>query len=171
MHRKLKRICLGFIIAMACTTPIFAQQTGTAQQDNADAEVRQRGRMRGQRGGKRDHKMMGMMRALREVNLTDAQQLQARAILERFAQSTQPQREALRQLHAQREEGMPSDETSTRAKQLRGEIRESMQQARAEIVGILTTEQRAKFEQMEMERKARHEERRGRRRAERENEQ
>lgn len=165
LYSKLKKVCLGLVIALACTGAAFAQQDG--EHGNMQREGR-----RGRPGHGRDHKMMGMMRILRELNLTDSQQQQARVIIERFAQSIQPQREALRQLHGQYEQGTtPSDDTRSRAKQLRGEIREAMQRARGEVVAILTAEQRTKLEQMELERKSRHEERRGRRRAERENEQ
>ena len=171
LNSKLGGVCLGLIIALASGAgAAFAQQTGTAQQDDAPAKMRREGR-RGERGGKRRHKMMGMMRALRELNLTDAQQSQARAIFERFAESVRPQREALQQLHGQYDQGTPSEETRERARQLRGEIRETMKLAHAEVVSILTPEQRARLEQMELERKSRHEERRARRRSQQENEQ
>lgn len=171
LHSKLRGVCLGLIIAVASGAgAAFAQQAGTAQQDDAPTKMQREGR-RGERRGKRDHKMMGMMRVLRELNLTDAQQAQARAIFERFAESTRPQREALQQLGGQYEQGTPSEETRARAKQLRGEIREAMKLARTEVVAILTPEQRTSLEQMELERKARHEERRARRRSQQENEQ
>lgn len=170
LYGKLKGVCLGLVIALAYAGAAFAQQTGTGQQDGERGQLRREGR-RGRPGHGRGHKMMGMMRVLRELNLTDAQQQQARAILERFAQSIQPQREALRQLHGQYEQGTPSDDARNRAKQLRGEIREAMERARGEVVAILTAEQRTRFEQMELERKSRREEWRGKRRAEQENEQ
>ncbi|HEX8494109.1 MAG TPA: Spy/CpxP family protein refolding chaperone [Pyrinomonadaceae bacterium] len=168
LYSKLKGVCLGLVIALAFgASAAYAQQTGTAQQDGAPDRMQREGR-RGERGGRRGHKMMGMMRALRELNLTDAQQSQARAISERFSESTRPQREALQQLY---EQGTPSEETRARAKQLRVEIREAMQRARGEVVAILTPEQRTKLEQMELERKARHDERRSRRRSQQDNEQ
>ncbi len=169
LYGKLKGVCLGLVIALACGTgAAFAQQTATPQQQ--DGQMRREGR-RGERGGKRTERhMSGMMRLLRELNLTDAQDLQVRAALERFAESTRPQREAFRQLHEQGDEqqGAPSAETRERARQLRVEMREATQRTRADILAILTPEQRTKFEQMEQERKARHEEWRGRRRAEQE---
>jgi Spy/CpxP family protein refolding chaperone len=171
LYGKLKVVCLGLIIVVACSGAAFAQQTETTQRQDTERSMQREGR-RGRRGGPgRDHQMMGMMRTLRELNLTDAQQQQTRAIIERLAQSTQPQREALRQLHEQSEQGTPSDETSNRAKQLRGELREAMQRARGEVAAILTAEQREKLERIEQERKARHEQWRGKRRAEQENEQ
>ena len=171
LYSKLKGICLGLIFALSMGAgAAFAQQSDAAQQENAPGQMQREGR-RGERWGKRGHKMMGMMRVLRELNLTDAQLAQARAIFERFAESTRLQREALQQLRGQHEQGAPSEETRARAKQLHGEIRDAMQRARAEVVAILTPEQRTKLEQMEQERKARHEERRARRRSEQDNEQ
>jgi Spy/CpxP family protein refolding chaperone len=169
LYGKLKGACLGLVIALACGTgAAFAQQSATPQQE--DGQMRREG-LRGERGGKRgDRHMAGMMRLLREVNLTDAQDLQVRAALERFAESTKPQREAFRQLHEQGDEqqGAPSAETREQARRLRGELREAMQRTRTEILAILTPEQRTKFEQLEQERKARHEQWRGRPRAEQE---
>lgn len=173
LYGKLTKVCLGLVIAMAClATTAVAQQTATGQQDNAPESMQREGR-RGPRGkGRRDHRMMGMMRGgLRDLNLTEAQQQQARAIFERFGESVRPQREALQQLRTQAEQGASAEDIAGRAKQLRGEIREAMKGARSELVNILTPEQRAKFEQAQQERKARHEERRGRRRAQEENEQ
>jgi Spy/CpxP family protein refolding chaperone len=104
--------------------------------------------------------MMGMRRTLRELNLTEAQRQQTRAIMERFVETTKPQREALMQLREQREQGATDGQLAERAKQLRGEIRAAMKSAHAEVVGILTPEQRAQLEQIQQERKARHNERR-----------
>ncbi|HEY0405190.1 MAG TPA: Spy/CpxP family protein refolding chaperone [Pyrinomonadaceae bacterium] len=169
---KLTKISLGLVIALCCAAGAFAQQPA-GQQDSAPGRMqRERGARRGGPGEGRGHQMGGMMRALRELDLTEAQQQQARAIIERAAESTKPQREALRQLHEQFEQGAPSSEANAeRAKQLSGEIREAMQKAHTEILSLLTPEQRAKLEQMKQERKARHEERRERRREQQDNEQ
>jgi protein CpxP len=116
--------------------------------------------------------MMGMRRALSELNLTDEQQQQAHAIFERFAENTKPQREALQQLREQFEQqGAQTEETSQRARRLRTEMHEATQKARAEILAILTPEQRTKLEQMEQDLKAKREERRNRARGQQENEQ
>jgi periplasmic protein CpxP/Spy len=159
LYTKLKGACVGLMIALACAGVGVAQESGRAEQQRDVGRMQREGR-RGERG--RGHKMMGMMRGLRELNLTEAQQQQVRAIMERFAEATRPQREALMQMREQREQGATGEQTSERAKQLRGEIREAMQRGRAEIAAILTPEQRARLEQMEQERKARHEERRQR---------
>ena len=163
LYSKLTKIGLGLIIALCCAASALAQQTATGQEESAPGRMqRERGTRRGGPGRGRDH-MRGMMHALRELNLTDAQQQQARGLIERAVESTKPQREALRQLHEQSEQGSQSDATAERAKQLRGEIRESMERAHNEILALLTPEQRTKLEQMKQERKARHEEKRERR--------
>jgi periplasmic protein CpxP/Spy len=159
LYSKLKGVCLGLVLILACAGLGQAQQGEQAQQDNAPGIKEREGR---HGGHGRENKMMGMMRALREVNLTDAQRQQTRAIFERFVENTRPQREALEQLRQQYEQGATAEETSERAKQLRGEIRTAMQSARTEVLALLTPEQRTKFEQVEQEMKARHEEKRNR---------
>jgi Spy/CpxP family protein refolding chaperone len=170
---KLTKISLGFIIALCCAASALAQEQPMGQQDSAPGKMqRERGARRGGPGEGRERRLGGMMRALHELDLTEAQQQQARAIIERSAESTKPQREALRQLHEQYgQDGAWSEANTERAKQLGGEIRESMQRAHTEILALLTPEQRAKLEQMKAERKARHEERRARRRSEQEEKQ
>jgi Spy/CpxP family protein refolding chaperone len=46
---------------------------------------------------------------------------------------------------------------------LRAEMNQAMKNTRAEMLAVLTADQRAQFEQLVKERKARHEEMRGRR--------
>ena len=173
LNSKLTKISVGLVIALCCAASAFAQgERPAGQQDSAPGRMqRERGARHGGPGEGRGPRMGGMMRALHELDLTEAQQQQARAIIERAAESTKPQREALRQLHEQFEQGTPSsDPNAERARQLRGEIRESMERAHTEILSLLTPEQRAKLEQMKQERKTRQEERRSRRRAQQENE-
>lgn len=162
LYSKLKRVCLGLVIAVAGAGVVAAQETGTTQQDGAPAKMQREGQ-RERPGRRREHGIMGLRRDLRELNLTEAQQQQTQAIFERFAESIKPQREALERLRVQYEQGATAEETSEKAKQLRGEIREAMLRSRSEVIALLTPEQRTKFEQMEQERKARHEERRSRR--------
>jgi Spy/CpxP family protein refolding chaperone len=162
LYTKLKGACVGLMIAVACAGVGLAQQPDRAQQESEAGRVQREGR-RGERGRGPDHKMMGMMRGLRELNLTEAQATQTRAIMERAVEATKAQREELMRLREQSEQGTTTAQTSERAKQLRGEIRDAMGRGRAEITALLTPEQRARLEQMEQERKARHEERRKRR--------
>ena len=94
-----------------------------------------------------------------ELNLTEAQRDQSRAIMQRRLESTKAQREELSRLGEKRAAGAITAEDSARAKALRDSIRSSMEAARAEMVGILTAEQKAKLEGLKAERKAKHEER------------
>lgn len=167
LRNTLTKVCLGLIIALGCAGVALAQQPGQGQQQDSAPNRMQREGRRGARGERREH-MMGLMRALRELELTEAQRQQARTIIERAVENTRPQREALQQLREQYKQGATAEETGERAMKLRAEIRESMKSAHDEIVTLLTPEQRAKLEQMEKERKARHEEKRGLRRGERE---
>ena len=106
----------------------------------------------------------GTLRALRELNLTETQQQQARTIMERFVASIQPQREQLKQLREQGRDTEPSADVREKAKALREQIHQSEQNMRTEILAILTQEQRTRLEQIEAERKARRDQMRERRR-------
>lgn len=153
-------LVLGLVFT--CGAAAFAQQT---QQPRGDASTQQEpmGRM-GRRGGMRGGGgMHGMGRLLQELNLTDAQKQQAHAIFERYGASSQTQREELRQLMQKRQEGTLTADDELRARTLRKELHDSMQNMRTELGGILTPEQRARLEQTEKERKARREEMRQRR--------
>jgi len=114
-----------------------------------------RGRHKGREGmGRRGP---GMGRLPRELNLTDAQREQSRAIMQRRLESTKGQREELFKLREKRIAGTFTAEDGTRAKALHEEIRASMEGARAEMAGVLTAEQKAKLEGLKAERKAKHE--------------
>lgn len=126
-----------------------------------------RGRQKGREGMGRRGPGMGH---LRELNLTDAQREQSRAIMQRRLESTKGQREELFKLREKRIAGAFTAEDGARAKALHEEIRASMEGARTEMAGVLTAEQKAKLEGLKAERKAKHELRikeRGERRKER----
>ena len=114
------------------------------------------------KAGRRHHRLPSL-RLIQELNLTDAQKTQARTIVERFKTNIEPQRQALRELHNQREQVVVSDDIKQRATTLRGEIRASMMGAHSELLTILTPEQRVQYDQMEQQWKTRREETRARR--------
>lgn len=99
----------------------------------------------------------GMGRLPRELNLTDAQREQSRAIMQRRLESTKVQREELFRIREKRIAGTFTAEDGARAKALHEEIRASMEGARTEMAGVLTAEQKAKLEELKAERKAKHE--------------
>jgi Spy/CpxP family protein refolding chaperone len=101
----------------------------------------------------------GMGHMLRELNLSEEQRQQGRAIMQRRLQSTKTQREELFKLREKRIDGTFTAEDEARAKALHQEIRTAMQGVREEMAGLLTAEQRAKLEQMKKERKERMEQR------------
>jgi hypothetical protein len=103
------------------------------------------------------------MRILRELELTEAQTRQARTIIENHKAAIEPQRQELMKLREQREQGADQADLRSRAKALREQIHESAKDMRAQLLSILTPDQRARLDQMETEFKARREEWRKRR--------
>jgi Spy/CpxP family protein refolding chaperone len=127
---------------------------GTFRQDRMERKERHRERM-GRHEGMDGHRRGGHF--LRELNLTEEQRQQSRAIMQRRLESTKSQREELFKLREKRIAGTFTAEDEARAKALHQEIRSSMEGVRAEMEGILTAEQKAKLEQLKQERKAKHE--------------
>lgn len=113
---------------------------------------------RGQREGRHHERgrraELGLMR---ELNLTEDQKQQQRAIMERNLEGIKGPREELFKLREKRMQGTFTADDEARAKELRQEIHNVMQRLHIEVEGILTAEQRAKLEQLKTERKARHE--------------
>jgi len=107
----------------------------------------------------RGHERRGMGRfgraplaGLRELNLSDEQQKQVRAIMERNVNNTKALREELRTLGQKRFEGTLTPEEQARAKDLHQQMAQSMKSAMTEVQGILTAEQKAKLEEFRQER-------------------
>ncbi|MBD0373282.1 MAG: Spy/CpxP family protein refolding chaperone [Pyrinomonadaceae bacterium] len=151
-------LALGLMLCLGAS--VFAQQPqgggrGPGAQQGREGREGREGRRRGGPG-------FGL-RGLRELNLTDAQKEQAHAIFDRYAATIRPLREQLMALREQSRAGNAPANSEEQAKALRERIRESEKAMRAEILGILTPEQRTKLEEMEKERKSRRDEMRKRR--------
>jgi Spy/CpxP family protein refolding chaperone len=101
----------------------------------------------------------GMGRLMSELNLSEQQRQQRRAIMERRLESTKVQREELFRLGDKRKAGTFTPEDEARAKALHQELRSSMETVRSEMAAVLTAEQRAKLEELNKERKQRREQR------------
>lgn len=166
MSWKSKLTGTSLALALAGT---FGGAASFAQDANANMTQQQQTERRAKRHDKHDREGMQIMRALAKLDLTAAQQQQVRAIAERYAASTKPQREQLRQLHEQAQDTTASADLKAQAKQLRSELRDSATRMRAEVVTVLTAEQRTKLEQMEQEMRAKHRERREQKRNNMEN--
>ncbi len=116
----------------------------------------------GMRGGMRGGGRQGMeRRALNRLNLSEAQRGQLRDIEARYAQGFKARREEMRQLmELRRDGGTLTPEQQERAAKLRTELRESGERMHAEVLALLTPEQREELKQMREEGRARREERR-----------
>lgn len=133
---------------------------GTYRRDRIERGERRRERM-GRREGSGGHDRTarrrlggGMGHLMRELNLSDEQRQQGRAIMQRRRESTKAQREELLKLREKRNAGTFSVEDEARAKALHQEIRAAMEGVRSEMAGILNAEQKTRLQELEAERKA-----------------
>jgi Spy/CpxP family protein refolding chaperone len=160
MVKTTKAIIVSLIFGVTIGAVAFAQQPSPQNQNPTPGAQRQPGfGQMGKRRAMRRRGMMGKFRALRQLNLTEAQQQQARTIIQNNLanQNTKAAREELAKLHIQRREGTLTPEQIARAKELRKQVRESRQGVRNQLAGILTPEQKAKLEEMIKNRRANHE--------------
>lgn len=159
-------------IILACGMGTFAQEpqpqsetaprpNGSFQRDRIERMERHRERMGGREhmGARRGRRRGGMGHLMRELNLSEEQRQQGRAIMQRRLESTKLQREELFRLREKRIEGTFTADDEARAKALRQEIRTAMEGVRTEMVGVLTAEQKAKLEELKKERKQKMEQR------------
>ena len=116
--------------------------------------VQQPDRARLARRGVRRRAQMGRLRALRQINLTDAQREQARLIRQNHVASTRAQREELRKLLAQTRTGTLSNEQQARAQQLRQQLMEGRRSVHGQMLNVLTAEQKAKLAEARQARRA-----------------
>lgn len=163
LRRKLifTSLTLGLIFALSAVSFAQQQPTNAPQGNGQQQEGWPGGRgPGGRREGMGKRGPGGMLRLMSQLNLTDAQRQQMRAIEERFEASTKTQREEMRRLH-ESTQGQPSADTEARMQTLRGEMGQAMKGMRQEMMNVLTQDQRTQLEQLMKERKARHQERRG----------
>jgi Spy/CpxP family protein refolding chaperone len=159
--RKSLVTILGTVLALG--TIAAAQQTqmqspdAGAQFKRRSERLAERGERRGRHEGMRHRGRIGHL--IRELNLTDAQRQQQRAIMQRRLQGTTTQREELFKLREKRIAGTFTADEEVRAKALRQEMRASMEGVRAEMEGVLTAEQKTRLEQLKQERKEKIEQR------------
>lgn len=139
------------VLILAVSVFSFAQES---QPTSPRGGLGPRGQREGRHheGGRRAK--LGLMR---ELNLTEDQKQQQRAVMERHLESIKAPREELFRLREKRMQGTFAADDEARAKELRQEIHNAMQRLHSEVEGILTAEQLAKLEQLKTERKARHE--------------
>jgi Spy/CpxP family protein refolding chaperone len=163
--RKSLLATLGIVLTFGCAA--LAQETqsptpqsspeGTLRRERRDRKERVRDRIRrhdglGRRGPGTGHLM-------RELNLSEEQRQQSRAIMQRRLEATKGQREELFRLREKRLMGTFTEEDGARAKALHDQIRSSMEGVHAEMETLLTGEQKAKLEELKKARTERMEQR------------
>lgn len=156
LRNRLAGAVLSLMMIITCGIAAYAQQKPAAD------KTAPQGFAEGHRKGGRHHGTP-VLRIMKDLNLTDAQQQQARAIVERFRNTIEPQRQSLKELHRQKEEGTLPTDANEKAQALRAQIDEAQQRMREELLALLTPEQRTQYDQREKEWKARRDEMRSRR--------
>ena len=152
-------LILGLLTVASAQQPQLQEPGGRPpdQKDGRDPFGRGRhDRMGRQRGDE--------FRVMRELNLTEEQTQQQKAIIQRHLESIKSQREELSNLREKRMQGTLSAADETRAQALRQEIDNARQSMQSEVEAILTAEQRTKLEQIKSERRTRNYEMRKRHR-------
>ncbi len=158
MFLKSRLIVAGLLCLLLIAS---AQASSVTQQPEASgADTQRQQNERGQRRGERRRRGDGerhLLRLLREMELTQAQQQQARTILENHLAAIRPLCEELFKLREQKEQGAESADLHSRAQALRSQLQESTKAMRTQLLAILTPDQRTKLDQMESEFKGRRE--------------
>ena len=164
LRREVFRASLWLSLVCALSGGAIYAQQPVQQEGNGGGQSQRENRMGRRPGGPgRRGPGGGVLRLMSQLNLTDAQQQQIRAIQQRFETSTKTQREELRRLHESNEGAEPSADTRARMQTLRGEMEQAMRSTHEEMLAVLTAEQRTQLEQLVKEQKARRKEMRGRR--------
>lgn len=163
LRNKLVGAGMTLCVVLALVVTAFAQQPQGPPPDRG-TRPEGMGRRSGMAGRERmrgpgAHDLRGV---LRELNLTDAQKEQVRATIQRNMEGTKAQREELRQLAEKRRQGALTTEEEARAKTLRDQLFNSMKGRHADLLAILTPEQKARLEEIEKTRKERRKEMRER---------
>lgn len=146
-------MALALLIAAGAAAQTQQSQSPT-QNPQAGNETQRRFDRKGERGRMREGR--APLAGLRELNLTDEQKQQVRAIMERNLDSTKALRSELKTLGQKRFEGTLTPEEQARAKELHQQMAQSRQSAMTEVQGILTAEQKAKLEEFRQEKGPRH---------------
>ena len=160
MKRFLSGVGLTLVLLSSLAATAFAQQQQSPAQGTPEKAEKHRRMGRGHGPRMREHGR----KALRQLDLTDAQRQQIRSLHEGVRKRTEAQRNELRQLlGAQREGGTLTVEQEARARQLRDELRQAGEAVHGEVLAVLTDAQRTRLEQLRQEHKERRGERRNRR--------
>lgn len=151
----------------------FASAQNNTTNGSSDSTQKQERRERrggfGKHGGdegRGGHRGGGMgMRELRELNLTDAQKQQIKAIMEaNRGKGDAPEFQEMRTLSQAKHDGTLTDDQKARLQTLREQMRSNMEQTHQQVLAVLTADQRAQLEKLQTERREKMQERRQMRR-------
>lgn len=146
--------------ASAQTTTAPTEQEGVQRQERRERRGfgKRGGHDKGMRGEKRGGRFG--MHGLRGVNLTDAQKEQLHTIMEANRTANQASHEEFRSLRQAKRGGTLTGEQQARLETLKAQMKQNSEQVKAQVLAILTTEQRTQLEQQKQEMQKRREERR-----------
>jgi Spy/CpxP family protein refolding chaperone len=149
MFQKIKVLGASLITILSLSgAVVFAQESQPATTSTPGVQQPQNQGDRIERRRVRRHQRKRTMGALRQLNLTDQQKEQARAIRRANFETNKTQREELRQLQEKSRAGTLTESDKARAKELREQIRQSRQNARSQMASLLTSEQKTKLDEM-----------------------
>src|SRR5438105_2412233 len=144
LRTKISYAGLMLLLLTAFGPLVPAQQPSTQTTTTRTPESRmerrreRRGFRRGPGQGRMGHG------ALSELNLSDAQKQQIRAIIEQ-REGNKALRQEMRQLGEKRRQGTLSAEDQARAQMLREQMRSGMKDRRTKLEAVLTAEQKTKL--------------------------
>ncbi len=172
---SLRTLLAAISLSLLLATMAVAQQPQHVPPPNDSGQPESSDRMgRKQRGHRSAHGRahgQGLIGLEGELALTEIQKEQLRAIHQKRFESTKSLREELFTLREKRRAGTITEQDGARARTLHEEMRASMESVKSEVEGILTPAQRAKVEDLQLQRKQRRAERMEHRREFRKNEQ
>lgn len=150
----------------AFSTFATAQEKTQSDSDNKQKREWRKGKRDG--GGKGFRRGGGMLRGLRDLNLTDAQREQIRTIMQ-ANRPDQATMEEMRTIRQAKRDGTITAEQKERAKTLREQAKLKSEGVERQVLAVLNPEQRQQLEAKKTEMKQKREERRQERRERRQN--
>jgi Spy/CpxP family protein refolding chaperone len=144
-------LVVGLLTAFGPLVPAQQPSTQTTTTQTPESRMERRRERRGFRRGPGQGRMGHG--ALSELNLSDAQKQQIRAIMEQ-GQGNKTLRQEMRQLGEKRRQGTLSAEDQARVLALREQMRSAMKDRRTKLEAVLTAEQKTKLESLRKERRA-----------------
>lgn len=152
--RLLGAVALIAVLSVPGVVVVAQQQQGPTAAAPGIQKQNRGDRMK--RRGKGRHMRRAGLRGLRELDLTDQQKEQARAIMRASFESNKAQIEELKQMRQKGREAL-TDADKARAKELRNQLRESRLNAQNQLSSLLTPEQKTKLEELQKNRRERRE--------------